>query len=132
MLSSTLLCPYSNSTDCRSAHCPAYACECVHRRPHICRLYSLQVCTRDSCTGCLHIVQGARIAAYAGECLRYLCVCKFAQNVQLACNIKFTWIVLTICPHMPGNALDMLSANQGAAQCTCSSDALKLQVTSQI
>ena len=57
-------------------------------------------------------------------------VCKFAQGtvVQVACRLYKG----PAYRHMLGNALDMLSATQGAAQCTCSSVALKLQVTSQI
>ena len=129
VLSSTLLCPYSNSTDCRSAHWPAYARECVHRRPHICRLYSLQVrkdCTRDlqctSCTGCLHIVQGARISAYAGECLRYA-----------KCNSRRRPMHLFICcPQITSHLPDIDNILQGVPkQSYCSPVALKLQVTFQ-
>ena len=78
----------------------------------------------------VNVCIGARI--YAG-----CTVGKFARIVQGTCNVPVVQVACTLYKgpayrHMLGNALDMLSATQGAAQCTCSSVALKLQVTSQI
>ena len=78
----------------------------------------------------VNVCIGARI--YAG-----CTVGKFAKIVQGTCNVPVVQVACTSYKgpayrHMLGNALDMLSATQGAAQCTCSYNALKLQVTSQI